>query len=356
VTRIHIISLPHTQLTQAHSACAYSMKVVRLVKMLDIAGHESFVYGPDQHECQKATEYIPIVFPADRKAWFGAEEWDTRQVFDHWDTEHVSWRTMNTRAATAIRQRWQSGDILGVIAGRCQQQLRDELADLKPLTVEWGIGYSGVLNGTHKVFESYAWAHHVAGLSRVDDIQYFDDVIPNCFDPADLQFNDTPGEYLLYLGRPTPRKGLPIIAELATRVDIPIIIAGQPGPDIPGTRHVGLVTGDEKAELLAGARALLSPTSYLEPFGGSAVEAMLSGTPVIATDWGAFTETVTNGVTGYRCRMLREFTDAVTNVTTLDRHAIREHAMARWTIDVGATLYSDYLERVSTLYGDGWYT
>lgn len=354
--RIHIIALPHTQLTEAHSSCAYSMKIVRLVKMLDMAGHESFVYGPDRHECDLATEYVPIVFPVDRKEWFGAEEWDVNEVFNHWDVSHVSWQTMNTRAATAIRERWQHGDILGLIAGRCQEQIVTELADLAPLVVEWGIGYSGVLESSHKVFESYAWAHHVAGYYRRDDIAFFDAVIPNCFDPGDFEFSTAMGRYLLYMGRPNPRKGLPVIAEIAARSTIPVVIAGQPGPPIPNTEYVGVVTGQEKAELLAGARVLLAPTTYLEPFGGVAIEAMMSGTPVITTDWGAFTETVINGVTGYRCRMLKEFLDAVDDVAALDRAAIRRYAVDRYSLATGAQMYSTYLDRVHTLYGEGWYT
>lgn len=356
MTRIHIVSLPHTLLTKDYVWCAYSAKVMRFVDMLLMGGHTPIVYGPDVHtDIHNDAQYVAIVDGQDRKEWFGSEEWDTNHVFNHWDTEHPSWQTMNTRAALAIRELWEPGDLLGLIAGRCQEQIVTELGDLAPLVVEWGIGYSGVLDGTHKVFESYAWAHHIAGYYRRDDLAYFDDVIPNCFDPADFAFTDQPGEYLLYMGRPNPRKGLPIIADIAARSDVPVLIAGQPGPPIPHTEYVGLVTGDTKAQLLAGARAALVPTTYLEPFGGVAVEAMLSGTPVIATDWGAMTETVVTGVTGYRCRMLADFLIAVDAIGGLDRTLVRQHALARYTTTVGASLYGRYLERVSQLYGQGWY-
>jgi hypothetical protein len=356
VTRIHIVSLPHTLLTRDYDWCAYTAKVRRFVDMVIMSGHTPLVYGPDVHDdIDPRAEYFPIVVAQDRTTWFGSPEWNTNDVFNHWDPEHPSWVTMNDRAASAIRDNWQPGDLLGLIAGRCQEQIVTDLADLGPLVVEWGIGYSGVLDGSHKVFESYAWAHHVAGYYRRDELAFFDDIIPNCFDPGDFEFSAWPGDYLLYMGRPNPRKGLPIIADIAARSDVPVLIAGQPGPAIPHTTYVGLVTGKEKAQLLAGARATLVPTTYLEPFGGVAVESMLSGTPVISTDWGAMTETVVNGVTGLRCRMLTDFLTAVQEIPQLDRGVVREHAMARYSTTVGAQLYGRYLDRVALLYGDGWY-
>jgi glycosyltransferase involved in cell wall biosynthesis len=264
---------------------------------------------------------------------------------------------MNLRAGVAIADRWRPGDVLGLIAGRCQQAISDLLraTGLNPVVWEWGIGYSGVLADTHHTFESYAWAHHVAGLSQRDDVRFFDSVVPNCFDIGDFTVSIVPGDYLLYMGRPTPRKGLPIITEIAQRTDIPIKIAGQPGADIPGTEYVGLVTGQVKADLLAGARALLAPTTYLEPFGGVAVEAMLSGTPVITTDWGAFTETVRQGITGFRCHTLREFLTAVDQAGDLNRARIFEYARARYSLETGSQMYAQVIQRLLTLYGDGWY-
>jgi glycosyltransferase involved in cell wall biosynthesis len=355
MTRIHVVSLPHTLLTRDYDWCAYTAKVRRFITMVHGGGNTAIVYGPDVHEVVQCEEYVPVVHESDRLAWFGAPEWDKDQVFDRWDAADVAWTTMNHRAAVAIRERWQDGDILGLIGGLCQVQIISELADLNPLTTEWGIGYSGVIEGTHKVFESYAWMHHVAARRPSDEMQFFDAVIPNCFDERDFIFSADLGDYLLYLGRPNPRKGLPIIAEIAARTDLRVVIAGQPGPAIPGTDYVGMVLGDEKAKLLAGARAVLTPTTYLEPFGGVAVEAMLSGTPVIASDYGAFTETVVQEVSGFRCRMLSEFLDAVEEVEYLDRTVIRDLALSRYGLPTGIRLYAQYLARLETLYGDGWY-
>ncbi len=356
MTRIHIVSLPHTLLKRSFDWCAYTAKVRRFTDMLAMSTHQALVYGPDRTDTIAAADYVSIVDGADRLQWFGSEEWDANKVFDRWQEDDECWVTTNLRAASAIRARWRPGDLLGLIGGRCQAAIVDQLADLNPTVVEWGIGYSGVLDYSHKVFGSYAWMHHVAGLTRKDDIRFFDTVIPNCFDPEDFRPSYTSGDFLLYMGRPNPRKGLPIIADIAKRTDLPVYIAGQPGAPIPNTEYVGLVTGGEKAALLAGARAVLVPTTYLEPFGGVAVEAMMSGTPVITTDWGAFTETVQNGATGFRCRLLREFLDAVDQAADLDRRAIHEYATERYSIHVGAELYGDYLEHVSYLHEAGWYT
>lgn len=358
MTRVHIVCLPHTLLTREYDYCAYTAKCRRFVDMLARADIHALVYGPDIADSEVhalSDDYVTIVDEDDRQRWFGAPEWPRSRVFDRWDINDVAWTTTNQRAADAIRERWQPGDILGIIGGLCQKQIVESLADLHPLVCECGIGYSGVVPGTHRVYESYAWLHHVAGFYREDDMRFFDDVIPNCFDLNDFDFSATQGEYLLYMGRPNPRKGLKIVEEIAKRVDIPVLIAGQPGEPIPGTQYIGLITGDEKKKVLAGARALLTPTVYLEPFGGVAVEAMLSGTPVIATDYGAFTETVIPGLTGFRCRQLVDFLDAADEVSDIDRHAVRAYAESHWTLEVGSRLYGNYLTRLETLYTDGWY-
>jgi glycosyltransferase involved in cell wall biosynthesis len=357
--RIHVVSLPHTLLTRDYDWCAYTAKVRRFVQMLDMQDIEALVYGPDARDEDldvQAADYTVIVDEEDRQEWFGAPEWPTDQVFDRWDVNDPCWQITGARAAAAIRSRWQPGDILGIIGGACQAPIVAALSDLGPIVCEWGIGYSGLIAGTHRVFESYAWMHHLAGKWEGDDIRYYDTVIPNCFDTSDFDVSTATGDYLLFMGRPNPRKGLDIIREINERTDLPLVIAGQPGHNIPNAEYVGVVTGKAKRELLAGARALLSPTTYLEPFGGVAVEAQMSGTPVIATDYGAFTETVINGTSGYRCRLLRDFLEAVDRCADLDRASIAARAHNLYSLQRGSQLYSDYLTDLSTLNHDGWYT
>ena len=123
-----------------------------------------------------------------------------------------------------------------------------------------------------------------------------------------------------------------IVKEIAERHNEPIKIAGL------GDVHkfqgknmdfIGAVTGDTKLELFKKAKAILVPTQYVEPFGIVVIEAMMSGTPVISSDFGAFVETVDHGKTGYRCRTLGDYLAAISSVEKLDRKYIADHARER---------------------------
>ena len=88
----------------------------------------------------------------------------------------------------------------------------------------------------------------------------------------------------------------------------------------------------------------------------SNVEAQLCGTPAITSDYGAFTETVEHGATGYRCRTLDHYVWALKNVHTLDRLEIARRARSLYSLDRCAKMYQEWFEMLSTLWGNGWYT
>lgn len=317
--------------------------------MMTSLGHEVYLYGGSQNTAQ-VKEFIPVVPEELYKEWFGEKNWEN-EVFSDWNADSPCWVGMNSRAIQEIQKRKQPGDILGIISGVCQLKIKNAFPDLR--CVEWGIGYPGIILDAFHVFESNAWMHYLYGKYGVNDGRFFDAVIPNSFDEEDYIYRDKKEDYLLYLGRPTARKGLEVIQQLAMRGH-KIITAGQGNPGIEGVEHVGIVRGEKKAELLANAKALLAPTFYIEPFGGVAVEAMLSGTPVISTDFGAFTETVIEGQTGYRCHTLGEFETAAQLAEGADHSYIRFKAEQYLTRYVRFR-YDDYFKRLALLDGAGWY-
>lgn len=347
--RVHVVNLPHTQTTRDYVWCAYTEKVRKFCDMLMAQGHEVILYAGEENEAA-CTEHVVVAPKAWQDQHFGHIDWNT-SVFSQWDPLDPAWVEMNDAVIAAIEERKQEHDIIGLIAGRCQEQIQYAFPGM--IVAEWGIGYEGVLRGTHKVYESHAWMHYVQGTMRDDNGHFFDVVIPNSFDPADFSFSESKGDYFLFLGRHTPRKGLAIVEEIAK--DYKVITAGQGTERIPGAEYVGVVRGQEKAELIANARALLVPTTYLEPFGGVAVEAMMSGTPAITTDWGAFPETVQHGKTGFRCHSRREFLDACELVDGLSPRQIQIYALNRYSTDAVAPLYDAWLNRLGDLWGAGWY-
>jgi glycosyltransferase involved in cell wall biosynthesis len=94
---------------------------------------------------------------------------------------------------------------------------------------------------------------------------------------------------------------------------------------------VGEVAGDPKLQLLGGAKALLNPIRWAEPFGLVMIEAMACGTPVIACPNGAAPEIVETGSTGFLCSEPAELVAAIHRVDELDRDACRTAFIQRFS-------------------------
>src|SRR5205814_7076677 len=92
------------------------------------------------------------------------------------------------------------------------------------------------------------------------------------------------------------------------------------GDDI---QYLGEVGHERKLELLAGARALVFPIRWNEPFGLVMVEALACGTPVLAFPEGAAPEVVEHGRTGFLCHDEADMAEAVPKLDQLDRAACR---------------------------------
>lgn len=353
MTRIHLVGMPHNDTVRAVEWCAFSQKTRRLADMLTAGGHEVIYYGGPANEAAVA-EHVVVVTDEDRKRWFGGEDF-TDTVFNHWDPQEPCWAEMNANTVDAIADRLGPTDIIGITMGRCQQAIAAAFPN--HVVIEPGIGYEGPLTTTHWCVESEAWRHYLYGKYGINDGRWYDTVIPNAYDPEDFDFCPDPDDYLLYLGRLTPRKGTAVVAELAKHHRV--ITAGQGDPGlVPGAEYRGVVVGDEKRKLLASARAVLVPTQYIGPFEGVAVEAMFSGTSVLTSPFGAFSETVVDGVNGWRCHTLGEFEAAVDWAGSLPAQQRREivlHAREKYSTSVVARRYDAWLDRLGGLYGVGWY-
>jgi glycosyltransferase involved in cell wall biosynthesis len=146
-----------------------------------------------------------------------------------------------------------------------------------------------------------------------------------------------PDAPLMFLGRIEEIKGPHLAIEVARRSGIPLMMAGNVpaqhrdwyettiAPHVDGERvvYVGPVDDVQKNELLGGARALLMPILWEEPFGIVMAEAMACGTPVLGLARGAVPEVVENGVTGFVAREVDGLVAAVKRIGEIERAACR---------------------------------
>lgn len=348
--RFHVVALPHTQVNKDFAGCAYTEKVRRFSLMMHQLGHKVFLYAGDDTADTAATEIIPCVSEATRAREVAKVPHFTQYPFD---TNDPLWKEFNDAAIVGIRERIEKTDFICLIGGTAQAPIASAFPN--HIAVEFGVGYGGVFSN-FRVFESYAWMHSVyAGHQNPTavDGKFFDTVINGYLEPEMFPLGKGDGDYYLYIGRIIDRKGYQIAQQVCEHLGKRLILAG-PGNGSGYGEFVGSVSPDERAELMGGAIATFAPTLYIEPFGNVVIEAQACGTPTITTDWGAFTETNINGVTGYRCRTLAEFIQAAKDVRNLDREAIRNHAINRYSLDTIGKQYEDYFKRLLLLWGTGW--
>jgi len=159
--------------------------------------------------------------------------------------------------------------------------------------------------------------------------------------PRDLHtFSPHGGEYLAFLGRISPEKGLERAIEIARRTGIQLKIAAkiyeedrayyerniQPLLEESASfvQFVGEVGGRAKDEFLGKAKALLFPVDWPEPFGLVMIEAMACGTPVIGWRNGSVPEVIQHGVNGFVVSSVDEAVQCVNRLSGIHRDTCRK--------------------------------
>jgi len=349
--RFHIVALPHTKVTKEFFSCAYTEKVYGFCNMMTSLGHEVYLYASGDRTDATVTDFIPCLPEELRLGAVGNSHYTSASF----DNTLPHWKAFNQNAINTIARHIGQKDFICLIGGLAQKPIADAFPD--HMSVEWGIGYSGTF-AKYKVFESNTWRSAVYSQwknAASVDINFYDGVVNGYYDVNQFPMELEKQDYYLYFGRMTQRKGVDIASQACEAAGVKLIMAGS-GDYIPKYgNYIGEVGADMRALLLGQAIAAFSPTLYLEPFCNSHIQAMATGTPVITSDLGVFTETVQNGFNGFRCNTLAEFVKAIEQVKNLDHRAIATNTYMHYSTDVIRYKYDRYFNRLLTLWDKGWY-
>lgn len=165
----------------------------------------------------------------------------------------------------------------------------------------------------------------------------------NGVDISQFPYNDKPEDYLLMVGSIGRHKNQGDAIRVCRETGNKLILIGkirdkdyyeEIKKDIDGAQIIykGEVGFEEKIKLYQGAKGLLFPILWEEPFGLVMIEAMSCGTPVVAYSKGAVSEVVINNKTGYVIENISQMIEKINKVDQINRRDCRKHAEEKFTI------------------------
>ncbi|SDJ92577.1 Glycosyltransferase involved in cell wall bisynthesis [Catalinimonas alkaloidigena] len=209
--------------------------------------------------------------------------------------------------------------------------------------------------GSRTLYEHYRDLNYVSisdsERKLAPDLSYVATVY-NGVKVASFEFQESPGDYLIVIGRMSPDKGIHLAIQVAQQAGLPLVLAGivpsenesyfrtQIEPHLNDQiRFIGPVNHREKSRWLAGAKASLHLVTYEEAFGLTMAESMACGTPVVAIRRGSVPELIEHRRTGFIVNpasddeMVADAVAFLSHVADLDRRYIREHTEKRFGVE-----------------------
>lgn len=348
--KLHLPGLPHTVTNDDFSHCAFTGKVKRFGPMLRAQGYEVIHYGVEGSDAG-ASEHVELMSTEEHLAALGIPRYhdDPKKLIgDYARSDNEVYRLFNFHLKEALEERLEPGDIICLPFGAAHDPATQRLALVRSgevLRVETGIGYSDPVT-LNRIYESEAWRHWTMGREMREGMGWktprLDFVIPNYYDLDHWPFLPEPltTEYrkrVVFFGRIEDAKGCAIVPALARAYpELIFTLCGQgdatPYLTEPNIEYIPPKQGHDRAPYLGNALCAIFPSRFVEPFCGAAVEAMLCGTPVLTSDFGAFTETNIEHVTGFRCGGEQDWIDAIPRAAQLSRDLVSLSARQRFSM------------------------
>ena len=336
---LHCLALPHTISNDDYVACAFTQKVRKFLTMFkDSKKYKTIHYGHED-SVTDAHEHVTVTDNAILNASYGEYNW--RKGFFKHDRSDLANRVFNTRVVEEVSKRKKKGDLLLVFWAASDNAAKEINKDNDILVVEPGIGCAYAF-APFRCYESYPLKAAFMGTDKVSKCnpEWFWRVVPNYFDLNDFESKPKREPYAVALGRIGSNKGTHIAIDACARMNIKLLIAGQGDASNLGLKewpeHVQYIGYADKAtrkKLLSEASFSFLLSTYWEPFGGTAVESMLSGCVPICTDAGAMTEYIVDGVNGFRCNTMGDILRAIRLHETINRERMIKFAQSNFSLD-----------------------
>lgn len=213
-------------------------------------------------------------------------------------------------------------------------------------------------------FDYYKNACHYVAISRsqIRNLRgmNFAGVVYNAVDFSKFKFSSEKKDFYLFFSNISEVKGPDIAVRIAKKAGIKMKMAGkldiqkqdyynkEVKPFVDGKRikYLGMVTDKQKFDLYRDAKALIFPLQWEEPFGLVLIEAMASGTPVIAFNRGSVPEIVKHGETGFVVKTPQEMIKALKKVDRISPEACRDWATGQFSIDKMISGYEEVYEKI----------
>jgi len=355
--RFHLLSLAHLPQSRTYLSCAFTQKNRKMAKMLTSLGHEVFFYGSEGSDVEEYCNSDKLHFiethkledirkdygDGDNRFEIGYDWTNTDFRHDFNSTTKPSTYKFQANAIQHILKNKKEDDFLLLSQGYYYKNVKNTVQ--LDLNCEFGIGYRGSDPTNYRAFESSYLMNFTYGSEHPKECingSFYDRVIPNYFDTEDIEFSDKKEDYYLFIGRMIRRKGILTAYKTCEALKKKLIIVGQGAKVIDGNlvddepheftlpkgywEYQGFADIEKRKKLMAHAIATFTPTEYLESFGGTHVESMLSGTPVLTTNFGVYPNTFKDGEGGYHCDTLDDFIYYAKEVKKLDPHNVKKQA------------------------------
>lgn len=179
----------------------------------------------------------------------------------------------------------------------------------------------------------------------------------NGLDLNEFEYNDKPEDYFMFMGAMGEHKCPHLAIEAAKKAGVKIVLVGgkkrepyftdkiAPQIDDDKVKYLGEVESAERTKVFRNAKGFLFPINWEEPFGLVVIEAMASGTPVIAFNHGAMSEIIDDGKDGFIVENVDGMSEAIGKIDQIDRSFCRKKVEEKFTYEKMVDRYLQAYEK-----------